>query len=146
VSILDYSDAQTILADATLTAEAVQGCQDRLTAFLRRYVPHFYRIEQRRNAALVIRGLISGVERKTCEPIAIEARLRKPGSGDAIRNLGRVVDARPGMDPPAGRLRAGGRRALIELGPCRASRTKLSYPRLHRHQEAAVVGYWPGVR
>src|SRR3954463_10818469 len=79
MTILDHPDAQALLADATLTPEAVQGCQDRLTDFLQRYLPHFYRIEQRQNAVLVIRGLISGLERKTCEPIAIEAgRPRKP--------------------------------------------------------------------
>jgi SRSO17 transposase len=67
------------LADATLTAGAVQGCQDRLTRFLQRYLPRFYRVEQRTNAALVIRGLLSGLGRKTCEPIAVEAGLpRKP--------------------------------------------------------------------
>jgi SRSO17 transposase len=50
-----------------------------LTEFLQRYLPKFYRVEQRRNATTVIRGLLSGLERKTCEPIAIEAGLpRKP--------------------------------------------------------------------
>src|SRR5262249_41660211 len=35
--------------------------------------------EQRANAALVIRGLLSGLQRKTCEPIAVEAGVhRKP--------------------------------------------------------------------
>src|SRR5208337_2892821 len=39
----------------------------------------FYRLEQRANAALVIRGLVSGLERKTCEPIARAAGVqRKP--------------------------------------------------------------------
>jgi len=50
-----------------------------LIEFLQRYLPRFYRVEQRVNATLVIRGLISGLERKTCEPIAIQAGLpRKP--------------------------------------------------------------------
>jgi SRSO17 transposase len=50
-----------------------------LTGFLQRYLPKFYRTEQRDNATTVIRGLLSGLERKTCEPIAIEAGLaRKP--------------------------------------------------------------------
>src|SRR3954469_2430011 len=57
----------------------VRGCQDRLTVFLKRYLPRFYRVEQRAHAALVIRGLVSGLERKTCEPIAVEAGVhRKP--------------------------------------------------------------------
>jgi SRSO17 transposase len=50
-----------------------------LTSFLQRYLPRFYRVEQRATATLVIRGHLSGLERKTCEPIAIEAGLpRKP--------------------------------------------------------------------
>jgi SRSO17 transposase len=79
MSLLDHPDAQALLADAVLTPEAVRGCQDRLTAFLGRYLPHFYRAEQRTNAMLVIRGLLSGLQRKTCEPIAVEAGVpRKP--------------------------------------------------------------------
>jgi SRSO17 transposase len=79
MSLLDHPDAQALLADAVLTPEAVRGCQDRLTRFLERYLPRFYRAEQRANAALVLRGLLSGLQRKTCEPIAVEAGVhRKP--------------------------------------------------------------------
>jgi SRSO17 transposase len=79
MSLLDQPEAQALLNDAVLTPEAVADCADRLTGFLQRYLPHFYRSEQRHNATLVIRGLISGLERKTCEPIAIQAGLpRKP--------------------------------------------------------------------
>lgn len=79
MSLLDHPDARALLADATLTPEAVRGCQDHLTGFLQRYLPCFYRVEQRANATLVLRGLLSGLERKTCEPIAVEAGLpRKP--------------------------------------------------------------------
>ena len=79
MSLLDKAEAQVLLNDANLTADTVRGCADRLTGFLQRYLPQFYRVEQRDNAALVIRGLISGLERKTCEPIAIAAQLpRKP--------------------------------------------------------------------
>jgi len=79
MSLLHKPEAQVLLNDANLTADAVRGCADRLTGFLQRYLPQFYRVEQRRNATLVIRGLISGLERKTCEPIAIAAKLpRKP--------------------------------------------------------------------
>jgi SRSO17 transposase len=79
MSLLDHPDARALLADAVLTPEQVRGCQDRLTAFLQRYLPRFYRVEQRSNAALVIRGLLSGLRRKTCEPIAVEAGVpRKP--------------------------------------------------------------------
>ena len=70
MSLLDHPDAQALLADATLTPEAVAGCQDRLTAFLQRYLPRFYRVEHHAHAATVLCGLLSGLERKTCEPIA----------------------------------------------------------------------------
>jgi SRSO17 transposase len=79
MSLLDHPKAQALLNDATVSPDTVRDCTDRLTAFLQRYLPKFYRVEQRENATLVIRGLISGLERKTCEPIAIEAgRPRKP--------------------------------------------------------------------
>ena len=79
MSLLDHPDAQALLADAVLTPEQVRGCQDRLTVLLQRYLPCFYRLEQRTHATLVIRGLLSGLQRKTCEPIAVEAGVhRKP--------------------------------------------------------------------
>jgi SRSO17 transposase len=79
MSLLDHPEAQALLADAVVTADAIQGRGDRLTAFLRRYLPRFYRSEQRATATLVIRGRLGGLERKTSEPIAIEAGLpRKP--------------------------------------------------------------------
>ena len=79
MSLLDHPEAQALLADAVLTPEAVRGCHDRLASFLGRYLPRFYRVEQRANATLVIRGLLSGLQRKTCEPIAIQAGVhRKP--------------------------------------------------------------------
>lgn len=79
MSLLEKPEAQALLNDANVTADTVRGCADRLTGFLQRYLPHFYRVEQRDNAALVIRGLISGLERKTAEPIATAAKVpRKP--------------------------------------------------------------------
>jgi SRSO17 transposase len=73
MSLLDHPDAQALLADATVTTEVVRGCRDRMTRFLKRYLPLFYREEQRQHAAAVVRGLLSGLERKTAEPIAREA-------------------------------------------------------------------------
>jgi len=79
MSLLDHPEAQALLNDAEMSPKTVRGCGDRLIGFLQRYLPRFYRIEQRKNATVVIRGLLSGLERKTCEPIAIESRLpRKP--------------------------------------------------------------------
>jgi SRSO17 transposase len=78
-SLLEHPEAQALLADATLSAADVAGCTDRLTRFLQRYLPLFYREEQRELARVVIEGRLSGLERKTCEPIANQAgRARKP--------------------------------------------------------------------
>jgi len=79
MSLLDHPEAQALLSDAVLTPEQVRGCRGRLSAFLRRYLPRFYRTEQRATDALVLRGLLSGLQRKTCEPIAVQAGVpRKP--------------------------------------------------------------------
>lgn len=79
MSLLDHPEAQAILADAVVTPDAVRDRTDRRTAFLQRDLPRFYRIEQRATEALVIHGRLGGLERKTSEPIAIEAGLpRKP--------------------------------------------------------------------
>jgi SRSO17 transposase len=79
MSLLEHPNAQALLADAVLTPGQVRGCRDRLTTFLQRYLPRFYRAEQRADATLVIRGLISGLRRKTREPIAVAAGVhRKP--------------------------------------------------------------------
>ena len=79
MSLLEHPDAQALPAEAVVTPDEVRGCQDRITTFLRRYLPRFYRAEQRTHADLVIRGLLSGLQRKTCEPIAVEAGVhRKP--------------------------------------------------------------------
>jgi SRSO17 transposase len=79
MSLLDHPEAQALLADAVVSPDVVRDRADRLSAFLRRYLPRLYRVEQRATAALVIRGRLGGLERKTSEPIAIEAGLpRKP--------------------------------------------------------------------
>src|SRR5262249_56315697 len=79
MSLLDHPEAQALLADAVVSPDVVRDRADRLTAFLQRYLPRFYRIEQRATATLVIRGRLGGLERKTSEPIAIEAGLpRQP--------------------------------------------------------------------
>src|SRR5436305_9940093 len=77
MSLLEHPDAQALLADAVLTPDAVRGCQDRITTVLQRYLPRFYRAEQRTHATLVIRGLLSGLQRKTREPIAVEAGVHR---------------------------------------------------------------------
>ena len=78
-TILAHPEAQALLEQARLSSGAVRGCESRLTRFMTRYVPLFDRVEQSNNARIVIEGLISGLERKTCEPIAREHEVqRKP--------------------------------------------------------------------
>src|ERR1700728_3334684 len=78
-SILEHPAAQALLEEAELSPQAVKGCEGRLTRFVERYLPLFYRREQRENAVVVIKGLLSALERKTCEPIAREHGVqRKP--------------------------------------------------------------------
>jgi SRSO17 transposase len=79
MSILESPEAKELLGEAEVGADEVRGCRRRLTAFLGRYLPKFYRKEQRENAQVVIRGLLSDLERKTYEPVAYrEGRTRKP--------------------------------------------------------------------
>lgn len=79
MSLLQRKEAKLLLGDAVLSASTVGSCRRRLTQFLQRYLPLFYRQEQRENAELVIRGRLSALERKTCEPIARAAGVeRKP--------------------------------------------------------------------
>jgi SRSO17 transposase len=79
MSLLRHPEAQALLEDARVSASSVQGCLEHLNGFLQRYLPCFYRKEQRELAEVVLRGKLSGLERKTCEPIAREAgRTRRP--------------------------------------------------------------------
>jgi SRSO17 transposase len=79
MSLLEHPTAQALLADAEVSALSVAGCRRRLQSFLRRYLPRFYRVEQHELARLVLQGKLSGLQRKTSEPIAYQAgRPRKP--------------------------------------------------------------------
>src|SRR3954452_13163608 len=79
MTILEHPQAQELLDAASITPDQVTGCASRLTEFLARYLPLFARSEQRAHAATVIEGKLSGLERKTSEPVANQAGLpRKP--------------------------------------------------------------------
>jgi SRSO17 transposase len=79
MSLLEQKEAQVLLEDAEVSAGTVRGCRRQLTRFLKRYLPLFYRQEQREHAQLVIQGQLSHLERKTSEPIARQAGVqRKP--------------------------------------------------------------------
>ena len=69
-SLLQRPEARALLEDATVTADDVRGCAGRLTRFLAGYLPLFGRVENRAHAAVAVRGRLSGLERKTSEPIA----------------------------------------------------------------------------
>jgi SRSO17 transposase len=79
LDILDHPDTQPLLQDAELSAVAVRSCADRLTAFAHRYLPHFHRQDQRGHALTILRGKLTGLQRKTTEPLATQAgQKRRP--------------------------------------------------------------------
>lgn len=79
MSLLEHPDAMALLDDAEVSAAAIRGCQRRLEGFLQRYLPCFYREEQRELAEVVLQGKLSKLQRKTSEPIAyLAGRQRKP--------------------------------------------------------------------
>jgi SRSO17 transposase len=71
--LLEHPEAVALLADATVSAEDVRECRSHLARFLKRYLPAFRRQEQRDHAAAFVRGLLSGLQRKSVEPIARQA-------------------------------------------------------------------------
>jgi SRSO17 transposase len=73
MSLLEHPEAIALLADATVSAEDVSECRSHLARFLKRYLPAFRRQEQREHAAAFVRGLLSGLRRKSVEPIARQA-------------------------------------------------------------------------
>lgn len=78
-SLLEHPTAQRLLADAEVCADDLRGCRLHLDAFLQRYLPCFYRVEQHGLARAVLRGKLSPLQRKTSEPIAaLAGRHRKP--------------------------------------------------------------------
>ena len=109
-SLLEDPQAQALLADAQVTASQVQGCRQRLEQFLKRYLPWFYRKEQRENARIVIEGLLSGLERKTAEPIAREHGVRAARAADAWCRSGQRSNGLPVN------RRAGGGRSRSRTG------------------------------
>jgi len=77
MDLLDYPAAQTLLRDAELSAAAIDDCLAQLTSFAQRYLPFFQRHEQRDHALTVLRGKLTGLQRKTLEPIATLAGLKR---------------------------------------------------------------------
>jgi SRSO17 transposase len=79
MSLLDHPQALQLLRDAHIPEDAVAGWPERLTFFLHRYLPRFFRREHREMVPTLLAGKLSDLERKTAEPIARQARRhRKP--------------------------------------------------------------------
>src|SRR5947209_8609521 len=76
MELLQHPDAQPLLDDVRLSA-AVQAAADHLETYLARYLPCFYRAEQSQHARTILRGKLTGLERKTTEPIAAQAGQRR---------------------------------------------------------------------
>ena len=86
--LLEHPEAQALLGDATVSADTVRGCTDRLTGLLRRCLPKLYRTEQRQNATTVIRGLLSG----GTHDLRADRHRSRPGSqADPVLRRGRQV-------------------------------------------------------
>ena len=77
MDLLDYPQAQVLLEDAVLTAEGIRDCADHLLTFVQRYLPRFHRTEQRQHALTVLQGKLTGLQRKTTEPIAHRVGLKR---------------------------------------------------------------------
>src|SRR4051812_42128129 len=76
-TLLDHPEAQELLAQTAVEPQTLRGCTAYLTRFIQRYLPFFYRDEQRRHATVILQGKLSGLQRKTTEPIAIDGALKR---------------------------------------------------------------------
>ena len=76
-TILEHPQAQELLAQTEVEPETVCHCRRRLTRFVQRYLPCFYRDEHRQHAQIILQGKLTGLQRKTTEPIAMEADLKR---------------------------------------------------------------------
>src|SRR5438132_9260815 len=77
MSQLKTPQAQKLLKDAVLHAPDIATCAAQLQQFVQRYLPCFYREEQRRHAQTILQGKLTGLQRKTTEPIAHQAGLKR---------------------------------------------------------------------
>lgn len=84
MTILEHPEARAILADAVFTPAQVAALAGRLADFLPRFLAHFQRSEQRANAEAIWQGKLSGLSRKTCEPIAHALGLRRESLQDFL--------------------------------------------------------------
>jgi hypothetical protein len=76
-TILEHPEAQALLEQTDVAPETVNSCSRHLTAFIQRYLPSFYRKEHRQHADTILRGKLTGLQRKTTEPIATQAHQKR---------------------------------------------------------------------
>src|SRR5260370_1580434 len=76
-TILEHPQAQELLAQTEVEPGTVRRCAQHLTRFIQRYLPFFYRDEQRQHAEVLLQGKLTGLQRKTTEPIAIDVGLKR---------------------------------------------------------------------
>ena len=76
-TILEDPRAQELLAQTEVEPDTVRHCMQHLTRFIQRYLPCFYREEHRQHAEVILKGKLSGLKRKTTEPVAIEGGLKR---------------------------------------------------------------------
>src|ERR1700726_2386115 len=78
-TLMEHPDAQALLEQTEVEPATENSCSRYLTAFIQRYLPFFYRAEQRGHADTILRGKLTGLQRKTTEPIATQAgQKRRP--------------------------------------------------------------------
>jgi SRSO17 transposase len=77
MTLLDDPQAQTLLNDAVLHPSDLATCAEQLQTFVQRYLPCFARKEQREHAQIILRGKLTGLQRKTTEPIAHQLGLKR---------------------------------------------------------------------
>jgi SRSO17 transposase len=79
MTLLDHPEAQPLLQDAVVRPRDLATCVEHLHGFLQRYLPRFYRAEHRGHARTLLEGKLTGLQRKTTEPIATQAgQKRRP--------------------------------------------------------------------
>jgi SRSO17 transposase len=76
-TILEHPKAQALLDQTEVEATTVRGCSQHLSRFITRYLPFFFRPEQRKHAEVILKGKLTGLKRKTTEPIAIDKNLKR---------------------------------------------------------------------
>src|SRR5271156_632638 len=76
-TLMEHPDAQALLEQTEVEPATVNSCSRHLTTFIQRYLPFFYRQEQRQHADTILRGKLTGLQRKTTEPIATQAHQKR---------------------------------------------------------------------